>query len=209
MKISLKVAVASLSLIAAMPSQATLIDFNGLARDGGGIHYLSDRSLTFGDYKFTAKHDLANPFLVFGRSAVANADPGGATLVHQWGETTMTLARTDGGLFDLIGFNFADLFNYGGQNQQELLFEYGNGKTETRLFTTDNLAGFQYLLLNRTGLRQVSFTPRSNGWWQIDNVSVEAAAAVPEPATWMMLISGFAFAGFCTRRRKLAVEFAR
>ncbi len=34
------------------------------------------------------------------------------------------------------------------------------------------------------------------------------AAAVPEPATWAMMIGGFAFAGAAMRRRRASVAFA-
>jgi len=39
-------------------------------------------------------------------------------------------------------------------------------------------------------------------------LTAPAAAAVPEPATWAMLIGGFALAGASMRRRKTAVAFA-
>ncbi len=43
----------------------------------------------------------------------------------------------------------------------------------------------------------------------LDNVSVNALpGAVPEPATWAMMIGGFALAGAAMRRRKTAVSFA-
>jgi hypothetical protein len=43
----------------------------------------------------------------------------------------------------------------------------------------------------------------------LDNVSLDVAAgAVPEPATWGMMIGGFALAGAAMRRRKAAVSFA-
>lgn len=38
--------------------------------------------------------------------------------------------------------------------------------------------------------------------------SVSAAPAVPEPATWAMMIGGLALVGFSMRRRKVAVSFA-
>ncbi|HWJ70530.1 MAG TPA: PEPxxWA-CTERM sorting domain-containing protein [Sphingobium sp.] len=41
----------------------------------------------------------------------------------------------------------------------------------------------------------------------LDGVSI-TAAAVPEPATWAMMIGGLALVGFSMRRRKVAVSFA-
>lgn len=52
-----------------------------------------------------------------------------------------------------------------------------------------------------TGLRL-----RSTGVaFEVDNF---AAAAVPEPATWAMLVAGFGLVGFATRRRRLTVVAA-
>ena len=42
----------------------------------------------------------------------------------------------------------------------------------------------------------------------IDNVSMTAMTAVPEPATWALMIGGFALAGMQLRRRKSSVSFA-
>ncbi len=38
----------------------------------------------------------------------------------------------------------------------------------------------------------------------IDNLSLSISSAVPEPATWAMMILGFGFAGFAMRRRQAA-----
>lgn len=43
---------------------------------------------------------------------------------------------------------------------------------------------------------------------RLDNVSVDAVAAVPEPSTWVMMIAGFLGLGFFSYRRKNTVRFA-
>lgn len=210
MSLSAKAAFAAMALFGmAMPAAAATIDFNNLARNGTGFRYLPDHAMTFGDYVFTAQHSLASPYLVFDRNSPINADPGGATFAHQWSGTTMTLARTDGELFDLAGFNFTDLFNNGAAATQILLFDYGNGQQETRSFTSDALAGMQFLPLFRTRLRQVSFTPTGGGgWWQIDNVTVDVSA-VPEPSSWAMMIMGTFGIGASLRRRQRQLSMAQ
>jgi hypothetical protein len=40
---------------------------------------------------------------------------------------------------------------------------------------------------------------------QIDNIVVDLGAAVPEPATWALMIAGFGMAGAAARRRNLAL----
>lgn len=48
------------------------------------------------------------------------------------------------------------------------------------------------------------------GRWQLDNVAIAPAdvAAVPEPATWGMMLLGFGLAGTSMRRRRCAVTYA-
>lgn len=57
-------------------------------------------------------------------------------------------------------------------------------------------------------LTQISFQFQHNpSYWNLDDVSVQAA--VPEAATWAMMLVGFAFAGVAMRRRRnVRVSFA-
>jgi hypothetical protein len=52
---------------------------------------------------------------------------------------------------------------------------------------------------------QVVFSSSGNSF-ELDNIAV--ASAVPEPATWAMMIVGFGVAGGALRRRRLAPLFA-
>ena len=45
-------------------------------------------------------------------------------------------------------------------------------------------------------------------WTFVSEVTFDGTAAIPEPATWAMMIGGFALAGAAMRRRKVAVSFA-
>jgi len=47
-----------------------------------------------------------------------------------------------------------------------------------------------------------------NGNWALDISGVGAAGAVPEPATWALMIGGFGMVGFTARRRRIAVVAA-
>lgn len=65
--------------------------------------------------------------------------------------------------------------------------------------------GVNTLTLRYTG------TPegRGNEGWGISNLRVtEATNAVPEPATWLMLIAGFGFVGAAARRRRASTVLA-
>ncbi|MBI0474427.1 PEP-CTERM sorting domain-containing protein [Sphingomonas sp. MA1305] len=59
-----------------------------------------------------------------------------------------------------------------------------------------------------TGIKSVTFSGPQYG---VDNFSFNATAAVPEPATWALMILGMSAVGFAMRRRKnvnMTVRFA-
>jgi hypothetical protein len=56
----------------------------------------------------------------------------------------------------------------------------------------------------QTGTFNVSTNPNNSP----DNFIVTVSNAVPEPATWAMMIAGFGLVGGAMRRRKVAVSFA-
>ena len=54
----------------------------------------------------------------------------------------------------------------------------------------------------------LSFSFRQDpSFWSFDDASLSAASgAVPEPATWALMIGGFAMTGFAARRRRVALS---
>nr|WP_281422184.1 PEPxxWA-CTERM sorting domain-containing protein [Sphingobium xanthum] len=42
----------------------------------------------------------------------------------------------------------------------------------------------------------------------LDNISLTPLGAIPEPASWALMIGGFALAGAAMRRSKTSVSFA-
>lgn len=66
-----------------------------------------------------------------------------------------------------------------------------------------------YAVSSANGISGFDIIGYADGNVSIDNVSVKtAAAAVPEPATWMMMIGGFGVVGAAMRRRRTTVRFA-
>jgi hypothetical protein len=57
---------------------------------------------------------------------------------------------------------------------------------------TDTSGTFDKIVFSESGV--------NNGNFEIDNLT----AAVPEPATWAMMVAGFGLIGTFTRRRRMA-----
>ena len=100
---------------------------------------------------------------------------------------TLTLELTDGTTIEYVG----------GQIINDLSFPSGNQIVgETNGFVT----------FTSDGARFARFTlGSSQNAFELDNIAI---AAVPEPATWAMMIGGMGLVGGTLRRRKTTVAFA-
>lgn len=67
-------------------------------------------------------------------------------------------------------------------------------------FAPGNVGGWTALNLAGAGITRVQFGS-SNLNWLADDLSFTVGGAVPEPATWAMMITGFGLAGAALRRR--------
>ena len=79
----------------------------------------------------------------------------------------------------------------------------GNPST---LFLGQN-AGEKYAFFNFVvtgGFDKIVLIENGGGGFELDNVTVGTRAAVPEPASWALMIAGFAMIGSAMRRRKTA-----
>jgi hypothetical protein len=97
--------------------------------------------------------------------------------------------------------NFA--FDWGTPDQYNVLSFYsGSTLVKSVIGTTGNLTKrFSYDFSKSDNVTSVSFGTTRRAF-EIDNVSV---AAVPEPASWALMITGFVMVGAASRRRSRAV----
>lgn len=192
------VAAAALSGAANIASAATTIDFNehttstlnrgvGASFESGGLRF---------DYTG------ASQFWVYGATSTLNADPGGAT-VRAADRGVTTVSKVGGGSFDLTSIDFADQNNSGAASSVQFTFYYADD-TLGQIFTLDNMKGLETIALNRSNLLSFSFKAIGANTPQFDNLvwSESAVAAVPEPMTWALMITGFAGAGVALRRQR-------
>ena len=107
----------------------------------------------------------------------------------------LTIARANGGLFDLTSFDFVIV---------------GDGSTVSAgSYTSFDIPGYTLgtATVDFNGVSSVSFSTSVDGFNQFDNILL-SAIAVPEPATWAMMLVGFGMVGAAVRRgQKVAVSF--
>ena len=135
----------------------------------------------------------------WGTWRVWNADPLGAVLYDNYA-SAVTISKTAGGIFTLVSFDLADLFNDGSGGPMPFSYTDGAGLHITTL-PLDNQVGLQTFAFNFSGLTSFS-VGGSGAYFQLDNVVVGGVTSVPEPATYALFIAGLGSIGFLTRRNK-------
>lgn len=211
MKALLSAAAAAAVILAAGSAQAaTVVNFDELAHDGP-VKLHRTNPIASGGLSFRTS-DLAQGFASWGRNALANPDPGGAALLNWSGGATVTVSRVGGGLFNIGSIDLADVYNAtnGIPALTTVRFAFFDGaRTRTETIALDLVKGMETFAFNQN-VEWFSFTALGNGSVQFDNVTwgEPVSSAVPEPATWAMLITGFAGAGSMLRRSRRRVALA-
>ena len=198
MRIATCCGIAALSLTFTAPASAAVLDFNEFTSP---LSFSSDYQSQ--GFRIATAAPFFLDFYRYGPGYSNNADADGGSLAFSAQPPTQAfLTRLDSGTFtlnSLLVTNFFDVVT--GVPPREITFSFTTASgTDTQTFTVDNGAGFQLVELNRTGLTSFGFS----GPVQIDDVVLDQAVggAVPEPATWAMMIGGAGMVGGALRRRK-------
>ncbi len=192
---------------AAVPSAATTLGFDGFAHDQSERltgEYTGNFTLqSFVERGFIVSI-VPSPWIVWGRNDPRNADQGGATLTNLDGRARTAIQAVGLGAFTLNSFQIASFYN-GALDETgfgtNFTLRFDGDITTDQTFAIDNRPGFQTFTFNRSGVR--AFEIR-NAYLQLDNVilnAAPAAGAVPEPASWALLIAGYGLTGAALRRR--------
>lgn len=189
--------------LSSLAHASTTIDFDEYAH--AGVAKVYNGPILADGFSFTP--DTPTSGLGFWGAAAGgqNADPDGAALLF-WNTKSVTVTRTDGAFFSLKSLALADTANSGFPSGVRFSF-FDGVKTTTQEFNLDKLKGLQTINFDQARLQSFTYAYVGTQGLQLDDVVVDApaSAAVPEPATWAMMILGFGAAGSVLRRRRMAI----
>ncbi len=208
-KISLAVATALLTTSA----QAETIDFEA---EAGGYYYFP---YSFVEDGFRVRYEPISPFgftlIDDPADNLGQCNPrcasNGTIALYAFNESSVTFDLENGGLFSLTSLDAAQTLT--GNDRPLTLTLTGSGTGG--VVTTTIFVGVQeaesftnFTFADFTNLSSLTITGGPEfPEFAIDNV-VLSAAAVPEPASWAMLIAGFGAVGGLVRRRQATVRLA-
>jgi len=140
---------------------------------------------------------------------------GAITAMFQLDSNPIPDSINDPGLFGIqqIFFNnVKGVFNGNAETASTIAFGRGLASQFQILGTSSGFAQFGGDVVFGGTVNNPTFSPGTynfTGFFSSGTLKIsELSAAVPEPATWAMMIGGFALAGASLRRRKITVTFA-
>lgn len=160
-------------------AQAQVINFDEFTKTTPGPDKTGQdnySTISSGGYLFSNECEVPDACLgVWDTDSPWQLDPGGAAVFNNYGFTTTTMAREDGGMFDLRSVDLADVYNQGTISTVAFTFHYLSGGSSSVEVELDGLPGAQTVQFNQRRLSHVSWqtvATSSNGWSQFDNVNV-------------------------------------
>jgi len=172
--------------INAKPDSATVTTGNSAFLFGNGAASPVSAALTIG----SATYNFAGSFSGLARAADA-AGQGGTDLLYYMVEDTDVSLLPPGNTLFYVGFDtLRDVIGKGDYASNDVagLTLADNAKGHVQIANRDAVTG--------------SYGPSTFADLAVTSIRAQMAAPVPEPATWAMMVTGFAMAGVALRRRR-------
>ena len=210
----MKIILVAAALLAApvAASAATTIDFDTVAIGVGNLTYSADYS---GVYNYGTSAPATVPGVTFAGTSGVDFGRFGFTSNGTQTAFLQSYMTTTGGSFALTGLGlhsgrYSIGFDSVSRGGGGVAFTVSQGSTLLGTFYAGGSASFASQSLNfvSSGSGALTFAVISESGdhsTAIDNINV---SAVPEPATWGLMLAGFALTGFATRRRRTGVVAA-
>jgi hypothetical protein len=192
-------------------AQATVVDFEDIAVDGGT--FLHNASVVSRGFNVAHAERAEGGFaLVDGNAGQGGTDfsGNGTSRLLSFNASRITVAPVAGGEFDIISFDGGESWisqPHQWSTQIEAVGYLAVGGTTTQVFDLDLIKdpvlGLQTFTFNNSfrGLTRVEFIGiGGNPEFSLDNVAVQA---VPEPETYALMLGGLSAVAFMARRRQL------
>jgi len=150
---------------------------------------------------------VANMGCFLGVAPYHSVDKVGGALATQYVSTDVTLTQDSGAAFLFQSIDFSEFLDNGiyqpFSTAVNFTFTFADGTTGTdsRIFSTDGAYLPTTFAFDLAPVTAVRWKPVTGSGVQFDNVVLADAAAVPEPASWALMIGGFGMVGGAMRRR--------
>jgi hypothetical protein len=193
----------------AVPAQAAVIDFEAehgahdrfprsFVEDGVRVSYDS------GIFGFNLIDDPAAHLGMCSPGCTSN----GTTALYAFNDSSITFDLENGGLFSFTALDIAQTWLDSDRPLDVTLIGAGAAGIVTRTISLGAQQAESFSSLSFSDFANLSsLTIRGGSEFAIDNVAI-STPAVPEPATWALMIAGFGIVGGALRRRPLQPRLA-
>jgi hypothetical protein len=205
-----KLLLASVLALGAAQAQAAVVDFEELDAWDGGTTGFYGTPLISGGLIFTNNGDGGlgddDQFVIAGPDSPIASVNGTNVLIPNYFGSTTTVSAVGGALFTLESLQLADIFDFA-DDPIQVTFNFSDGSSD--IVILDFFPGMQTVNFDVSGIVSFDFTASGSLFGedtvQLDNITYtldDVNGAVPEPASWAMMIVGFGAVGGAMRSRR-------